>query len=100
MTDKSKSHTEKEMSFLEHLEELRWHIIRSIISIVLFAIVVFALKDFVFNKIIFAPRYADFWTYRFFCWISETTCFSPPDFKLLPREVGEQFFTHLKVSFW
>ncbi len=91
---------EKEMSFLDHLEELRWHIIRSLVSVVLFACIVFFFKDFVFNKIILGPKNPNFPTYRFICSLSDVLCFSPPEFKLLPRELGEQFFTHLKVSIW
>lgn len=91
---------EKEMSFLDHLEELRWHIIRSLISVVIFASIVFVFKDFVFNTIILGPKNPDFLTYRVICSISEFLCFSPPDFKLLPRELAEQFLTHLKISVW
>ena len=53
-----------EMSFLEHLEELRWHIIRSLIAIVVLAIVVFAMGNFIFDAIIFKPSTPDFWTNR------------------------------------
>ena len=91
---------EKEMSFLEHLEELRWHIIRALGITVIIAIILFIMKSFVFNSIIFAPKKPDFLTYKFFCWISERTCFGPPEFDLITREMGEQFFTHIKVSFW
>ena len=90
---------EKEMSFLDHLEELRWHLIRSIISILIIAIVVFISKDFIFS-IIFAPKSPDFPTYRMFCALSDFTCFGPPDFTLITRDFGEQFFTHIKVSLW
>lgn len=88
------------MSFLEHLEELRWHLVRSLLSVLFFAILVFVFKDFVFNRIILAPKNASFATYRFVCGLSDLLCFTPPDFKLLPRELGEQFFTHIKVSIW
>jgi len=91
---------EKEMSFLEHLEELRWHLIRSILSIVIAAIVFFAMKTYVFNYIVFAPKHDSFATYKFFCSFSERTCFYPPKFDLITRELGEQFFTHIKVSLW
>jgi sec-independent protein translocase protein TatC len=97
---KKNTEREREMSFLEHLEELRWHIIRSLGAIVTIAISVFLLKSFIFNSIIFAPKRPDFATYKFFCWISERTCFGPPEFDLITRELGEQFFTHIKVSFW
>ncbi len=91
---------EKEMSFLDHLEELRWHIIRSILAVVAVAIVVFLAKEFVFETIIFGPKKDWFPTYQFFCSISDKTCFKPPKFDLITREMGEQFFVHLKVSIW
>lgn len=46
---------EKEMSFLEHLEELRWHIIRSLIAIVFFGIGLFFVQDWFFEQVIFGP---------------------------------------------
>ncbi len=49
-----------EMSFLEHLEELRWHIIRSVVLIAVFAVAAFIMKDFIFNEIIFKPKMPDF----------------------------------------
>src|SRR5699024_5137451 len=70
----------KEMSFLDHLEELRWHLIRAVASILVIAIVVFVMKDFIFSKIVFAPKNAGFLTYRVFCSINDLLCFSPPDF--------------------
>ena len=88
------------MSFLEHLEELRWHIVRSVIAIITIAIVVYIFEDYVFQEIIFGPKRADFFTYRFFCSLGENMCFKPPEFDLITKELGEQFFTSLKVSFW
>lgn len=58
---------EKEMSFLAHLEELRWHLIRSVSAIFIVAIVVFVYKDFVFTNLIFAHKQPDFITYQTFC---------------------------------
>lgn len=88
------------MSFLDHLEELRWHIIRSLVSVFFFAIIVFMFKDLVFDKIILAPKRESFITYKIICGISDFFCFKPPNFRILPRELGEQFFTHIKVSIW
>ena len=53
-----------EMTFLEHLEELRWHIIRSVIAIIVFSIVAFILKDFLFDTVLLGPSKFDFWTNR------------------------------------
>ena len=61
---------EKEMSFLDHVEVLRWHLVRSSAVIIAFAAVAFFMKDFIFDVIIFAPKNPDFITYRFFCEIS------------------------------
>lgn len=58
---------EKEMSFIDHLEELRWHIIRSIIAIMVFTIVAFVEVKWIFNNIILAPARADFPTWRALC---------------------------------
>jgi len=98
--DISKDKVEKEMSFLDHLEELRWHLVRSALSVVVFAIVVFSLKEYIFDYIIFSPKNDVFPTYKIFCGIHERLCFSPPAFEIIPREFGEKFFTHLKVSIW
>lgn len=95
----NKPSKEAEMSFLDHLEELRWHIIRSLIAIVSVAIVVFLMDDLIFDKIIFGPKKEWFPTYHFFCDTFGQMC-APPDFQIIPRELGEIFFTHLKVSFW
>ena len=55
-----------EMSFLDHLEELRWHIIRSLIAVFVLAIVAFNIRDFIFKEIIFKPKESDFLTNRMF----------------------------------
>jgi len=65
--DKSDYQGEKEMSFLEHLEDLRWHVVRAISSIIIFTIVGFVYVDWVFNEILLAPAKASFWTWRMLC---------------------------------
>lgn len=89
---------ESEMSFLEHLEELRWHLVRSVVAIIVIGIAAFFLQDFIFHNILMGPKYKTFATYRFFCGISETLCFYPPDFKLITVELGEEFFVSMKVA--
>lgn len=96
---------EKEMSFFDHIEELRWHIIRSVAAILVVAIGLFFMKDFVFTTILFGPRYPDFITYRVICSFSEMIgmddqlCINPEKFQLLTPDMGEQFLTHIKISF-
>lgn len=53
-----------EMSFLDHLETLRWHIIKSAIAIITFAVLAFTYSEFIWNSIILAPKNPDFWTSR------------------------------------
>jgi sec-independent protein translocase protein TatC len=55
------------MSFLEHLEELRWHVIRSLIAIISAGFICFLMKDFIFDTIIFGPKKMDFTTNKFLC---------------------------------
>jgi sec-independent protein translocase protein TatC len=92
--------TEGEMGFLDHIEELRWHVIRSVAAILIFAILALVFQTWVFENIIFAPKKSDFITYRIFCQISESTCFYPPELQLITRELGEQFFTGLSVCIY
>ena len=60
---KNKNANPDEMSFLDHLEELRWHLIRATLAIVIVGVVAFVFKDFIFDAIIFAPANADFISY-------------------------------------
>lgn len=55
------------MSFLEHLEELRWHLVRSFVAIFIVAILVFANINFIFDNVLLAHLKSDFSTYQFFC---------------------------------
>jgi sec-independent protein translocase protein TatC len=89
-----------EMGFLDHLEELRWHIIRAGIAVVVIAIVAVIFQNEVFEYIIYAPKKPNFITYRFFCAISEATCLQPPELQLITRELGEQFFMGISVSLY
>ena len=60
-----------EMSFLEHLEELRWLLVRSISVILVLAGVAFFFSDFIYNEILFGPKNPDFITYKFFCQVTQ-----------------------------
>ncbi len=87
-----------EMSFLEHLEELRWHLIRSLAAILFFAVGGFLFKDFVFDTLILGPTKDSFWTYRFFCHYTGMLCQGPGELKIFTKDLGEQFLLHIKVS--
>ena len=93
-----------EMSFLDHLEELRWHLIRSVIAILIVATVAFIFKDFIFDVILFGPKQKDFVTYRWFCSISQTLgqgssfCIDDLPFRIQSRTMAGQFSAHLWTS--
>lgn len=92
------------MSFLEHLEELRWTLVRSAIAVVACMVVAFIFKSFIFDTIILAPKDPGFITYRFFCWLGTAThveelCVTDLDFSLQNIQMSGQFMTHLMVSF-
>src|SRR5882724_3261848 len=59
-----------EMSFIDHLEALRWHIVRSVIAIMVIAIVIFINIDWVFEKIVLGPVRKDFVSYKGLCNLS------------------------------
>jgi sec-independent protein translocase protein TatC len=69
-----------EMSFLDHLEELRWLLVRSTSAIIIMAIATYILNEcfnnFIFEDIIFAPTRADFFTYTYFCELSHQIGFA------------------------
>ncbi|RZJ28421.1 MAG: twin-arginine translocase subunit TatC [Flavobacterium sp.] len=58
------------MSFLDHLEELRWILVRSATAVVISACVVYFFADWIFDKVIFGPTDVNFVTYRSFCDLS------------------------------
>jgi sec-independent protein translocase protein TatC len=94
---------ESEMSFLDHVEELRWHLVRGTAAILVFASVAFVMKDFIFNTILFAPKNADFFTYRFFCTVSrffgtEGLCIEELPFTFQSLAMAEQFSIHIWTS--
>lgn len=91
---------ENEMSFVDHLEQLRWHIIRSVLSIMVFAVAAFLSKDIIFHHIILAPSRTDFWTYRMLCESGvDALCIDKLPFILQSRQMTGQFTMHLTSSF-
>ena len=65
-----------EMSFLDHLEDLRWLLVRSTIAVILMAIVTYFISDYLFDTIIFGPTRPGFFTYHFFCDLSHSLGFA------------------------
>ena len=96
---------EKEMSFLDHLEELRWHIVRSVAAIMICMIVAFVYTPWVFQNIVFAPTNVDFPTFKFLCKLGELTgteealCAKPFEFKIQSRYMTGQFSMQVFAAF-
>ncbi|MGV8091654.1 MAG: twin-arginine translocase subunit TatC [Mangrovibacterium sp.] len=94
---------DQEMSFLEHLEELRWHIIRAFLAIVVFSVIAFIEKDIIFDKIIFSPKRPDFWTNRMFGKMADllgmdAVRINTKEFQLISINMSGQFMTHFWTS--
>lgn len=92
-----------EMSFLEHLEELRWHIIRSAIAIFAFAIAAFIMKDFIFDVVMLKPRTPEFWTNRMLYRLAEITGtealkINQEPLELISIKIAGQFSMHIVTS--
>jgi sec-independent protein translocase protein TatC len=95
---------EKQMSFIDHLEELRWHLIRSVISILVFTIAAFFNKSFIFGTLILGPSKPSFWTYRSLCRLgaymgTPGLCIDKIPFTMQSREMSGQFSMHVTSSF-
>lgn len=94
------------MSFFDHINELRKHILRSVMAIVVIAMAAFWNINWIFERWIFGPRNPDFPTYRAICWASNSMglgdkmCFKPPVFKVITRELGELLMQQIYVAFW
>ena len=65
-----------EMSFLDHLEDLRWLLVRSTIAVIIMAIVTYFISDYLFDTIIFGPTRPSFFTYTYFCELSHSLGFA------------------------
>jgi sec-independent protein translocase protein TatC len=94
---------EQEMTFWEHLDELRGTLWRIIIAILVTSIAAFAFKDILFDDILLAPKSKTFITYRAFCklgeWLSvPSLCVDPSQFQLININLAGQFTSHMNIS--
>lgn len=96
---------EKDMTFLDHLEELRWHVIRAFLSILVFSIAAFAFIEWIFDNIIFAPAQVDFIFFKWMCKLGHATgaveslCITELPFKVQSRNMTGQFMMSITASF-
>jgi sec-independent protein translocase protein TatC len=95
-----------EMSFLDHLEELRWHLIRSTIAVVIIASITLLIPEFIFDTVLLGPKSMDFPTYRFFCkvgtfiGIDSNFCADELPLIIQNREMSGQFSIYIWTAIW
>ena len=92
------------MSFLDHLEALRWHLLRSVAAVLILTVVAFLAKSIVFGVIILGPSKVDFLTYRVLCDIGNylgisALCIDDLPFTIQSRQMTGQFSMHMTSSF-
>jgi sec-independent protein translocase protein TatC len=93
---------EKKMSFGEHLDDFRKHLIRGILAVVGMAIVAFFFKDFLFDDVILGPKEPEFFTNRALCYLARTfnidICINQFDFNIINIKLAGQFKSHIIIS--
>ncbi len=94
---------EEEFTFMDHLEALRWHLLRSAFVILAFACVAFSYKEFLFDVLILGPKNPDFFTYKFMCHLGQKynlgdLCVKEIKFNIINTELSGQFSKHFSVS--
>ena len=103
--DKRKKNDSEEMSFIDHLEELRWHLIRSVIAIVIAGIVFFIYVREIVNDILLAPTQDTFVTYGWFCKLShaiglgDAICMQGVKATFLSTQMTGQFISSFTIAF-
>ena len=96
---------EKEMTFLDHLEELRWHVIRALLAVIILTITAFIFIKEIFEYIVFAPAKIDFPTFKYMCELGKLTgteatlCVSELPFMVQSRNMTGQFMMSITASF-
>jgi sec-independent protein translocase protein TatC len=94
-----------EMSFIEHLEALRWHIVRSVLAIVVLAVFAFLKIDWIFEHVIMAPLKQDFVSVTGLCNLSHflhmgnTLCLPAANVQLQTTAFGSQFISSITIAF-
>ncbi len=101
----SKAARPKQMSFVDHLEVLRGHIVRSLLAVLIMGIVFFIYRNWIFDNIITGPINPDFITYRFFCNLShwlhagDKLCMPPVQISMQTTSFSGQFVSSITMAF-
>ena len=92
------------MHFTDHIEELRWHIVRALIAIIVVAIGVWLNIEWIFDTILLGPAHSDFISYQWMCWIGQELkvdglCLQDLKIQFQNTEMAGQFTMSFSVSF-
>lgn len=95
---------EKEMTFLDHLEELRWHVIRALLAVIVFTVAAFIYIEWIFENVIFAPAKVDFIFFKWMCQLGDAVnasglCVTELPFQVQSRNMTGQFMMSITASF-
>lgn len=97
---KGKGNSEAQMSFIDHLEELRWHIVRIAVVLLVAVIVMFANITFLVDDVIFGPMKQDFPTNQLICKINPGSCQQTVSLaKIIATDPSEQFTKAILIAF-
>ncbi|MBN8670099.1 MAG: twin-arginine translocase subunit TatC [Chitinophagales bacterium] len=93
-----------EMAFVDHIEELRWHIIRSLAVILIFSILAFFKIEWIWDNIILGPAHTDFIAYRLLCQFGNkigisALCLQEINLEFQNTELSGQFMLSFSTSF-
>lgn len=104
MANNQSEEVSMQMSFMQHLDALRWHLVRSAIAIVICAIGLFSFNNFLFDTVIFGPLKQNFISYRALCALGykigagDVMCMTVKNPHLQTLSASEQFFTHMWIA--
>jgi len=93
------------MSFIDHLEDLRWHVIRSVLAVVVGAVIVLIYANQIVDSVLLAPTRADFISSRWLCslghniGIGDTLCFKAVNAQFLENKMTGQFISYFTLGF-
>ncbi len=92
------------MAFVDHIEELRWHLIRSLLAILIGGVIIFFNIEWIFDRIILGPAHTDFISYRILCKLGalihvDALCLQDVQLEFQNTELSGQFMMSFSVSF-
>lgn len=103
--DEMEEKGQKEMTFFEHIDELRKHLFRAALAVLAAGVGLYIFREWLFRDVLFGPTKPDFISYRLACYwsrslgLGDAACIQPVQFDKLAIGFGETFIMAMKVSF-